>query len=221
MEREAGKNIIRRTEEMVRSELLGESTGHDWWHIHRVRSNALHIAVSEGGADLFVVEAAALLHDISDWKFNGGDDSASSRKAAEWLKSLQVDGETINAVCSAIDEVTFKGSGVKTVPGTLEGRIVQDADRLDAIGAIGIARAFAYGGKKDREIYNPEVKPSLHNSFDEYRKSKSHTINHFHEKLLLLRDLMNTDTGRRMAAGRHDFMVEYLGRFQKEWEGIL
>ncbi|MGD0510515.1 MAG: HD domain-containing protein [Candidatus Micrarchaeaceae archaeon] len=213
--------VIGRTIDYVKSELQGESSGHDWWHILRVRNNAMKIASGEKEANLFVVELAALLHDIADWKFHGGDTKASSRAAEEWLKKQNVDAATITEICKAIDEVSFKGAGVKTVPSTLEGKIVQDADRLDAMGAIGIARAFAYGGKVGREMYNPEVKPQQNQTFEAYKNDKGNTINHFYEKLLLLKDLMNTETGRKLAEGRHKFMEEYLQRFYKEWNGKL
>ena len=214
-------NAIRQTADMVKDRLGGESSGHDWWHIERVRRNALRIGAEEQKADMFVVEISALLHDISDWKFNGGDEEASSREAVEWLKGLGVDANTMERVSSVIGEVSFKGRGVTTVPSTIEGKIVQDADRLDAMGAIGIARAFAFGGRMGREIYDPDEKPQLHETFEQYKKNRGNTINHFHEKLLLLRDLMNTDTARRMSAERHDFMLEFLDRFSREWEGRL
>ncbi len=214
-------NAIRQTADMVKDRLGGESSGHDWWHVERVRRNALRIGAEEKKADMFVVEISALLHDISDWKFNGGDEEASSREAVEWLKGLGVDANTMERVSSVIGEVSFKGRGVTTVPSTIEGKIVQDADRLDAMGAIGIARAFAFGGRMGREIYDPDEKPQLHETFEQYKKNRGNTINHFHEKLLLLRDLMNTDTARRMSAERHDFMLEFLDRFSREWEGSL
>jgi len=215
------QEVISKTIGYVEKELQGESSGHDWWHILRVRNNAMKIAAGEKGADLFVVELAALLHDIADWKFHGGDEKASSHTAQEWLKSRSVDNKIIAKVCKAIDEVSFKGAGVKTVPSTLEGKIVQDADRLDAIGAIGIARAFAYGGKMGRGIYDPVIKPELHKSFEAYKSNKGPTINHFYEKLLLLKDLMNTDTAKKLAEERHNYMIKFLERFYKEWEGIL
>jgi uncharacterized protein len=219
--RAARKEVISKTMEYVKKELEGGYSGHDWWHIVRVRNNAMKISSAEKGADPFVVELAALLHDIADWKFHGGDEKASSRAAQEWLSSQNVSGTTIATVCRAIDEVTFKGAGVKTVPSTLEGKIVQDADRLDAIGAIGIARAFAYGGKIGAEIYNPKMKPVLHKSFGAYKSKRGPTINHFYEKLLLLKELMNTDTAKRLAEERHEYMKEFLERFYGEWEGTL
>jgi len=218
---EMKRDVLDRTEEMVRNRLMGESSGHDWWHVHRVRNNAAKIASAEEGADSYVVELASLLHDISDWKFNGGDETASSRAAEEWLKDIGVAEQTIESVCIAINDVSFKGIGVSTVPSTMEGKIVQDADRLDAMGAIGVARAFAYGGKMGRVMYNPSEKPHMHRTFEEYRKNMGHTINHFYEKLLLLKDLMNTETARKMAMERHDFMLSYIARFKSEWDGTL
>ena len=218
---EREKCVLQKTESMVRDRLKGESSGHDWWHIHRVRNNAARIAAEEDGADAYIIELASLLHDISDWKFNGGDDDASSRIAEEWLGGLEVPEHIIGEVCAAIAGVSFKGSGVSTVPSTLEGRIVQDADRLDAMGAVGIARAFAYGGKAGREIFDPSEQPRMHMTFDDYKKNRGHTINHFYEKLLLLRDRMNTEAARRIAAGRHDFMLAFIDRFKSEWEGTL
>ena len=210
--------VIVNTIEFVRKELEGEGSGHDWWHIHRVWKNALHIASGEE-CDLFVVQLAALLHDIADYKFHGGDDSVGPRVAREWLESQNVSEEIISHVCSIIKGASFKGAGVDSGMSSIEGKIVQDADRLDAIGAIGIARTFAYGGNKNREMYNPSVKPEKHNSFEEYKGNSSPTINHFYEKLLLLKDLMNTKTAKRIAADRHAYMEEYLDRFYAEWDG--
>lgn len=198
--------------------LSSDSTGHDWWHVYRVWQNALHIGKEEN-ADMLIVELAALLHDIADWKFHGGDEKAGSRAAREWLMSQSVDETIIGHVCQIIEDLSFKGAGVPTAMKTPEGMVVQDADRLDALGAIGIARTFAYGGHKGQEIYNPEISPTLHQSFEEYKNSKGTTINHFHEKLLLLKDLMNTQTGRTMAEQRHDYLVRFLEQFHLEWEG--
>jgi len=158
------ETILKQTEEHIKNKLSGEGSGHDWWHIYRVRKIAVHIGTLEN-ADLFVVQLAALLHDISDWKFNDGNFNAGPGLAREWLEKLQVRAEIISHVCEIIKGVSFKGAGVKTKMGTLEGMIVQDADRLDAIGAIGIARTFAYGGHKSREIYNPGIRPEWHGSF--------------------------------------------------------
>lgn len=221
MSDDSKQDIIRRTADMVKARLIGESSGHDWWHIERVRRNALRIGAEEPGTDMFVVEISALLHDISDWKFNGGDEEASSREAVEWLKGLGVDAQTVERVGSAIGEVSFKGRGVPTVPSTIEGKIVQDADRLDAMGAIGIARAFAFGGRMGREMYDPDEKPRVHETFEQYKKNRGNTINHFHEKLLLLKDLMNTDTAKKISAERHSFMLDFLDRFSLEWEGRM
>ncbi len=212
------ESIIKKTEEYIRKALEGEGTGHDWWHVYRVRKNAVHLCNGED-ADLFVVQLGALLHDIADWKFNGGDDSVRPRKARERLEKFQVEEEVIAHVCEIIREVSFKGAGVSTRMQTKEGMIVQDADRLDALGAIGIARTFAYGGYKGREIYNPDIKPERHETFEQYKTKTGPSINHFYEKLLLLKDLMNTKTAKDVAKQRHEFMEQYLDRFYKEWEG--
>lgn len=211
-------NIIKKTEEYVKNELSGEASGHDWWHIYRVWKNAKHIGKTEK-ADMFVVELAALLHDIADWKFNDGDENAGARKARTWLESLNVDNEAINHVCQIIATSSYKGAKVKSKMKTVEGMIVQDADRLDAIGAIGIARTFAFGGHMNRLIYDPSVKPQLHDTAKAYKNNMSSTINHFYEKLLLLKDLMNTKSAKKIAESRHEFMEYYLKRFYKEWNG--
>jgi uncharacterized protein len=211
-------DIIAKTEAFVRAKLEGEGTGHDWWHLHRVRTLALRLAREEGGCDLAVVELAALLHDIDDWKFSG-DEKAAGRAAREWLASVGADAATADHVGEIADTISFKGAGVATPMRTKEGAIVQDADRLEALGAIGIARAFAYGGSKGRELHSPDAKPQAHGSFEAYRKSVGTTINHFYEKLLLLKDRMNTDAGRRSAEARHRYMESYLERFFAEWEG--
>jgi uncharacterized protein len=171
------------------------------------------------GADVILTELAALLHDIADWKFHGGDDAAGPRAAREWLTANRAELGVIDEVCDIIAGVSFKGAGVTTDMPTLEGRCVQDADRLDAIGAIGIGRAFAFGGHFGRLMYDPEHPPELHGSFAEYKSKSGPTINHFYEKLLLLKDRMQTSTGRRMAAERHAFMEQFLDRFLREWGG--
>lgn len=209
---------VRRTKDHVKSIMEGESTGHDWWHVYRVWQNAVYIGREEK-VDLFVVELAALLHDIADWKFQGGDEKAGARVAREWLVGQSVDAATVDHVCQIIDDLSFKGAGVRTSMKTKEGMVVQDADRLDALGAIGIARAFAYGGHKGQEIHNPDISPAHHTSFEQYKNSNGTTINHFHEKLLLLKDLMNTQTGRAMAEQRHEYLLNFLERFRLEWEG--
>ena len=210
--------VIKRTADYIKSKLDGESSGHDWWHTYRVWKTAVNIGKKED-ADLFVVQLAALLHDIADWKFHSGDDSIGPKLAREWLEKLDVDENIISHVCEIIKGVSFKGAGVKSKIKTKEGMVVQDADRLDALGSIGIARAFAYGGHKGREIYNPNIKPEKHESFEQYKNNKGTTINHFYEKLLLLKDLMNTPSARKIAEERHRFMEEYLDKFFKEWEG--
>ncbi len=180
---------------------------------------ALKIARNEGDVDTFVVQLGALLHDIADWKFHGGDESVGIEVARKWLEKLGVDEQTIEHVCRIIETVSFKGAGVSSKPDSKEGMIVQDADRLDALGAIGIARCFATGAKLNREIHNPEKKPVFHRDFDSYKNSNSTSINHFYEKLLLLKDRMNTLTAKQIAEERHKFMEQFLERFFKEWEG--
>jgi uncharacterized protein len=210
------KVVIAKTVKYIQKKFMGEGTGHDWWHIERVWKNAKMIGETEVRANLFVVELGALLHDIADWKFNGGDLSAGPKEARRWLKCVGVDEETIHQVCVIVEKTSFKGAKVKPAPMSLEGMIVQDADRLDAIGAIGIARAFAYGGSKNREIYNCKVKPQLHSSFAQYKKSVGTSINHFHEKLLLLKDRMNTKKGRALAKKRHLLMEKFVENFYSE-----
>ncbi|RKY98225.1 MAG: phosphohydrolase [Candidatus Hydrothermota bacterium] len=213
------ERVIKQTAEFVRKRLEGEPTGHDWWHVYRVWKMAVKIAENERDVDLFIVQLGALLHDIADWKFHGGDISVGPKLAREWLEKLNVDEKTIAHVCEIVESVSFKGAGVNSKPKSKEAMIVQDADRLDAIGAIGIARCFATGAKLNREIHNPKAKPKLHRTFEEYKKSNSTSINHFYEKLLLLKDMMNTETAKRLAEGRHKFMEQFLERFFKEWEG--
>ena len=208
---------IKKTEDYVKKTLEGESSGHDWWHAYRVWKMTVKIAKEEKNSDLFVVQLAALLHDIGDWKFNKGRD-VGQKLAREWLEKLNVEEETISHVCEIIKDISFKGAGVKIKMKTKEGMIVQDADRLDAIGAIGIARCFAYSGWKGSEIYNPKLKPKLHKTFEDYKNAKSTSINHFYEKLLLLKDLMNTKTAKKIAEKRHRFMKQYLNEFFEEWK---
>ncbi len=208
--------IIKATEEYVRKTLEGEGSGHDWWHVDCVRKTALHIAKEEK-ADLFIVELGALLHDIADWKFHNGDETVAPRIAREWLEKQEADEQTIEHVCHIIKDISFKGAGVNTPMHTKEGQIVQDADRIQALGAIGIARCFAYGGSKGREIYNPNIKPAMHQTFEQYKKARGTTLNHFYEKLLLLKDRMNTETGKKIAQERHEYMEQFLKQFFKEW----
>lgn len=210
------QKVIQRTERFIESEFQSEGSGHDWFHVDRVRKMALRIGLQEG-CDLFVTEMAALLHDLDDWKLTGSNPSDASR-AKEWLWSLGIDEPTTLQVLQVIEEVSFKGAGIETPVSSAEAAVVQDADRLDAIGAIGIARTFAYGGYKKRLIYDPSVKPVLHNDFQEYKSNTAPTINHFYEKLLLLKDRMNTETARIIAEGRHQVMNDYLTQFYEEWE---
>ena len=211
-------NPIQLTEQYVKSSLEGAEGGHDWWHIFRVWQTAKTIAAEEY-VDIEVVELAALLHDIADSKFHNGDEEIGPAKAGEFLKSISVNEETIKHVQQIIRNMSFKASLGERDFHSKELEVVQDADRLDAIGAIGIARAFSYGGFKQREFYNPDIPPNLNMSKEEYKKSTAPTINHFYEKLLLLKDKMNTDTGRRMAQQRHEFMELYLEQFYGEWQG--
>ena len=213
-------DILTTTAAHVRETLSGDSSGHDWWHIDRVRRNSLNIAREEG-ADPFVTELAALLHDIADWKFHGGDDTAGPRAARQWLVHCEVDPVVIEQVCEIVATISFKGAGVATEMQTLEGRCVQDGDRLDAIGAVGIARAFAFGGHFGRAMYDPEVPPELHRSFAAYKQKGGPTINHFYEKLLLLKDRMQTATGTRLAQERHQFMETFLAQFFAEWNSVV
>jgi uncharacterized protein len=208
---------IQKTAAFVKQEFGDDSSGHDWWHIYRVWKNAISICEHEQ-ADLFIVELAALLHDLDDWKFNESEDEIPHR-ARVWMESCGVDPRINRMVCEIIMHVSYKGAQVENKMKGLEGLIVQDADRLDAIGAIGIGRAFAYGGYKKRPLYDPEVTNKMHASFEEYKNSKSATINHFYEKLLLLKDMMNTATAKRIAEQRHEIMLRFLDQFMNEWEG--
>jgi len=209
--------IIQKVKIYTQKTLKAEPTGHDWWHAWRVWKMSKEIAKKEGG-DIFIIELAALLHDIADWKFHKGSTKKGANKAAGLLKKLGVRDNDIKHICHIINEISFKGAGVKNKIKTKEGKIVQDADRLDVLGAIGIARVFAYGGFKKREIFNPDIKPKLHKSFREYRSNKNTSINHFYEKLLILKNRLNTKTAKKIAQSRHKFLENYLKEFFKEWE---
>jgi uncharacterized protein len=213
-----GRTLAEGTAAHVRALQENEASGHDWWHTDRVRRTALRLAAEEG-ADPLVVELAALLHDVGDWKLAGGDIHAAPRLARDWLESQGADAAVVDHVAEIVATLSFKGAGVPTPMRTVEGAVVQDADRLDAIGAIGVARAFAYGGSRGRPLHDPDAAPRLHASFEEYRRSAGGTLNHFHEKLLLLRDRMNTPTARAIAEERHRFMEEFVARFVAEWGG--
>lgn len=210
--------IINKTVDFVQQTLKDAEGGHDWWHIHRVWKNAKLIAETEQ-ADLLVVELAALLHDIADSKFHNGDETIGPKIAREFLESEKVDEVTIQHVNHIIENISFKGGNVPKQFSSKELDIVQDADRLDAIGAIGIARAFNYGGFKNRPLYNPNIAPNLQMSKEEYKNSDAPTINHFYEKLLLLKVKMTTETGKQIAQERHRFMGVFLSQFYAEWDG--
>lgn len=208
---------LRLTEDYIQKLFANEGTGHDWWHIHRVRNVALKIAETEGG-NLFIIEMAALLHDVDDWKINGNEKTS---KSAAWLKNIKMYKAETKKIFEIIDQVSFKGAGVINSATSIEAKIVQDADRLDAIGAIGIARTLTYGGSKGRPIYLPEIKPELHEDFESYKKTTAPTINHFYEKLLLLKNRLNTTTAIEMAKKRHIFMEQFLEQFFKEWNSAV
>lgn len=212
-------DIINKTIIFVKKKMKEDTSGHDWWHIYRVWQTGRHIAKKEK-ADTFIVELGALLHDIADWKFHDGDFTKGPQVAGKWLEKLGMNKKIISRVKHIVENVSFKGAKVESKIKSLEGKIVQDADRLDAIGAIGVARCFTYGGYAGVEMYNPDDKPKLHSTFEEYKNSKGSSINHFYEKLLLLKDLMNTRTGKRLAINRHNYMKLYLKEFFKEWKGL-
>ncbi len=210
--------VVENTIQFVKESLQDAEGGHDWFHIQRVLNNSRLIAKGEK-CDMLVVELGALLHDIADSKFHNGDESVGPERAEKFLKSQQVSQDVIDHVIQIIKNISFKGGNVDQKFSSIELDIVQDADRLDAIGAIGIARTFNYGGFKGRAMYDPEIEPNLNMTKEEYKASTAPTINHFYEKLLLLKDRMNTQTGRRIAADRHAFMVGFLNQFYGEWNG--
>lgn len=210
--------IIEKTISFVKKELDGAEGGHDWWHIQRVWKNAKIMAKTEGG-HLLTIELGALLHDIADSKFHGGDEEIGPEKSREFLKSLNLDLSIIQAVDFIIRNISFKGGNFETLNRTIELNIVQDADRLDAIGAIGIARTFNYGGFKNRPLYDPNIPVNLEMTKEEYKASTAPTLNHFYEKLFLLKDKMNTETGRKWALERHDYMEAFVNRFLAEFNG--
>jgi uncharacterized protein len=213
------RDSIQQTADFVKRKFMAEGSGHDWWHMYRVWQMAKTIAKEEKNADLFVVELGALLHDIADWKFHDGSFEAGPQAAREWLASIKVEEAAIVQIEDIVRNVSFKGAGVPSSMKKIEGKIIHDADKLDAIGAIGIARTFAYGGAKDREMYDPAHKPELHTDFESYKNSASPTVNHFYEKLLLLKDIMYTDTAKRIAENRHEYMEKFLEEFYAEWDG--
>lgn len=208
--------LLEKVEQHVKAQFTGQEGSHDWQHIDRVRRTALLLRQQEGG-DPLVIELAALLHDISDHKYNGGDFEAGQRLVLELLAQHNCPEELAHKVADVVSVVSFKGALVADSPTSLEGQIVRDADRLDAIGAIGIARAFAYGGSRNRALYLPQISPTLHNSKEAYAQDQGHTINHFYEKLLLLKDRMETNCAQKLAAERHEFMLQFLKQFKAEW----
>jgi uncharacterized protein len=214
-----GEQLVRRAEAFARERMHGDGSGHDWWHVHRVRRTALRLAADER-ADPVVVELAALLHDVWDHKLHGGDSTVAPREVRRWLVEAGAEAVTADHVAEIVRDLSFKGAGVPTPMRTVEGAVVQDADRLDALGAVGIGRAFAFGGSRGRSMHDPDAAPAHHASFEAYSAAEGSTLNHFPEKLLLLRDRMNTAAGRRVAEGRHRFMQEFLDRFLAEWEGL-
>ncbi len=213
-------DLIPATAHFIEQKFADEGSGHDWAHIRRVWLMARRLAAVAPEADPLVTELAALLHDIADWKFHEGDYEAGPRAARAWLHSQAASENVIARVETVIREVSFKGAGVATPVSSIEAALVQDADRLDAIGAIGIARAFAYGGHKGRPLHDPAVPPVLHDSFASYQKNAAPTLNHFYEKLLHLQDRLNTDAARQVAASRHRYMEGFVAQFLAEWEGL-
>ncbi len=212
------QQIIKNTEAFVKNALKNAEGGHDWFHIFRVWNNAKLIAKNEN-VDEFVVELGALLHDIADSKFHEGDETIGPKIAREFLESQQVDESIIIHIENIISNISFKGGNFEQKFNSPELEVIQDADRLDAIGAVGIARTFNYGGFKNRPLYNPEIAPDLNQTKEAYKNSEAPTINHFYEKLLLLKDRMNTETGKQIAEERHSYMEQFLTQFYNEWEG--
>jgi len=208
--------LIKKTIEFVKEKLEGTESGHDWFHIERVWKLSLKIQEKEGG-DKLIIELAALLHDVADPKFHNGDETVATKIVNEFLSSQDLDPEIIKKVIFIIENMSFKNRNDAPKDLPLELKIVQDADRLDAIGAIGIARTFNFGGYKNNLMYHPDIEPKLNQSKEEYKRSNGTTINHFYEKLLLLKDLLNTDTAKEIAEHRHQFMLQFLDEFYKEW----
>ena len=211
-------SVIDKTILFVKEQLQNAEGGHDWFHIERVFKNALLIAEDEK-CNLQIVKLGALLHDIADSKFHNGDETVGPKVARDFLEKENVDEEIIIHVLNIIENISFKGGNFDKKFSSKELEIVQDADRLDALGAIGIARTFNYGGFKNRPIYNPNIAPRLNMSKEEYKNSEAPTLNHFYEKLLLLKDKMNTDSGKKIAQERHNFMEKFLSQFYAEWDG--
>ncbi|MBP4138977.1 HD domain-containing protein [Flavobacterium geliluteum] len=213
------EKLINKTIAFVKEKLNDAEGGHDWFHIERVYKNSLLIA-RDTECDLLVVQLGALLHDVADSKFHGGDETIGPKTARLFLESENVSETITEHVVNIIENISFKGGNFQKKFSSVELDIVQDADRLDAIGAIGVARAFNYGGFKNRSLYDPEIAPISTMTKEEYKNNNAPTVNHFYEKLLLLKDKMNTDTGKQIAAERHRFMESFLAQFYAEWEGV-
>ena len=210
--------IIKNTEEFAKQTLDKDITGHDFYHVDRVRRIALKLREKEKRGDKFTIELAALLHDIADWKFNNNDEEIGSIKAREFLIGQKIDENILEEVVFIVRHISYQGGTNKVKMSTIEGKIVQDADRLDSLGAIGITKAFAYGGYKGRKIYNPKIKTRKYKNINEYLNAETTTVNHFYEKLLLLSDKMNTSSAKKIAKLRERFMIKFLEEFYKEWE---
>jgi uncharacterized protein len=211
------ETIILKTITFAKNFFEGEGSGHDWWHTERVWKTAKYLAQKEN-TDFFVVEMAALLHDVADWKLNNGDEKAGLQKVKIWLEENEIENGQQDHILEIIDRMSFSKEKEGKKINTIEGFVVQDADRLDAIGAIGIARTFAFGGNRNRKIHDPNCKPEMITSFEQYKNRESTSINHFHEKILLLKDLLNTQTAKEIGEKRHKFVEEYLEQFSQEWE---
>ena len=209
-------SLVERVAGHIKSRFLTESSGHDWHHINRVWKLSRQIAVQEG-ANPEIAELGALVHDIADWKFHGGDESVGPREAERLLDQERAPRHVIEAVVDIVATISFKGAGVRTEMRTLEGQCVQDADRLDAMGAIGIARCFAYGGHAGRQMYDPSIPPVMHETAEAYKAATGTSLNHFHEKLFLLKERMNTVSARTIAEDRHRYMEDFVTRFLDEW----
>lgn len=214
------EQVVSKTADFVKTKFSGEGSGHDWWHMYRVWQLAKHIAQKEDKVNMLIVELAALLHDIADWKFHD-DPKAGPNATREWLEQLKVDQSVIDEVAFVVEHTSYKGGFNKYKMRTIEGKIVQDADRLDALGAVGVARTFAFGGSAGRPIYDPNIKPLQYSSVKDFKDkiAVNHTVNHFYEKLLLLKNQMNTKTGKQIAEARHKYMEDFLKEFYSEWEG--
>ncbi len=213
------KEILKQTALYIQELFQTDSTGHDWWHVYRVWQVAKTIARQEGGADMFIVEMAALLHDLGDYKLSQQGEETAAQAIEQYLAKFSLPAEIVDAIITVVDKVSFSKNVGKDEKISLEAQIVRDADRLDALGAIGIARVFSYGGAKSRIMYDPTQRPQDYITVQERRTSKSSSINHFYEKLLLLSDLMHTKTAKQIAKKRHAYMQQYLDEFYAEWEG--